>query len=277
MSYRFFASKLKPWKDIVTESVDCLVVAALCGSFNPMHKTHVEMYNLVEEVLKGTVWQKSLLVGGFVSPVNDGYEKEGLHSFEERAAVCDASLAGHPALSVDRWEGLQPDFVNTFWVLDHIQRQVQNWYENDANPNEAQLSWLREHPVRVLFVCGSDLSATFLIPGVWELPLLKRLLDNFGIVVYRRPGTPSWKELLEAEGSVVHDDLVEEDGSMTPLSLDLSSYSIIETDLLNSFISATDIRKQLLMEPAADLTAFVIPTAEELIRKFYGKEPVSIS
>nr|CCC90556.1 conserved hypothetical protein [Trypanosoma congolense IL3000] len=271
MTYRFCGSKLKQWKDIDISNIDNIAVAVICGSFNPMHQAHIDMYNVVGDVLKENGRHRSLLVGGFVSPVNDRYEKEGLHSFTERAAVCEASLVNHPALSVDRWEGLQPKYVYTVFVLEHMQQEVQKWYEEDAQPDAAQLSWIRQHPVLTIFVCGSDLFSSFLIPNCWQLPLLERLLDNFDVLVLRRSGTSGCKEVLESHGSVIHQNLVETDESTVLLTLDLSRYSFIESELLSSPITSTDIRERLLRDPNTDLVSLVPPTAIDLVRAYYGR------
>ncbi|KEG14810.1 nicotinamide mononucleotide adenylyltransferase [Trypanosoma grayi] len=271
-SYSFCGAKLTPWCEIDVSKVRRLLLIAMCGSFNPIHEAHTAMYDAAWNALMretdGTLAAEAV-VGGFVSPVNDGYGKECLRPFAERAAMCAASLAGHPSLSVDEWEGRQPTYVRTFCVLDHLQRAAQKWYEDDAGPSEAQRAWVRQNPVRVVFVCGSDLFASFLRPGCWPLGLLKRLLDSFDVLVVRRVGSPGCAAILRQSDPVLQERVQEVDGSTTLLTLDLSVYHFKEADLYDNPISSTTIRDLLAADPAANLRGLVPASGEALIRACY--------
>ncbi|KAG8342363.1 nicotinamide mononucleotide adenylyltransferase [Trypanosoma vivax] len=266
VGYKFYGLKLTPWSDMDLGAIDCIAVVAMCGSFNPIHQTHLDMYGVAcDAIMRRT--PRVLLAGGFLSPVNDLYGKEGLNQFKKRAEICKAAVSGHPSLSLDEWEGRQSHYVRTVFVLEHLQQEVQRWYEVKAEPSVEQLQWVQRNPIRVLFLCGGDLFASFLQPGCWSVPLLKRLLDQFDIFVVRRPGTPGCQALLEKCGSVI-EGRDEESGDI--VHLDLSTYHYNETETLCSTISSTDIRACLLRDPMSDISSVVPSGAESLIRYYYG-------
>ncbi|KAH9599274.1 Cytidyltransferase-like domain [Trypanosoma melophagium] len=295
-SYQFSGVKLIPWHAIDLTAVVRLVVVVMCGSFNPMHVAHIAMYEAACDAIQNKKHSDSVegtaslpvkkdlmtvVVGGFVSPVNDHYKKEELRPFSQRSAICTASLREHPSLAVDEWEGLQPNYVRTFHVLEHLQKSVQSWYEMDAGPSEAQLAWVRQHPVRVVFVCGSDLFASFLRPGCWPLKLLRKLLETFEVLVVRRAGSAGCAEMLQQQknGPVSYEFVEEEDSTNTTinknekkkmlLTLDVAAYHFIEAEIFANTISSSMIRRILMDDPKADLRGLVVEGAETLVRTYY--------
>nr|AGU68126.1 nicotinamide-nucleotide adenylyltransferase [Strigomonas oncopelti] len=193
-AYHFNGDKLKPLPPAAAEGEQPVqpVVIALCGTFNPMHTAHICMYNaakaaLTESTATDPSQRRFAVLGGYVSPVHDEYNKKGLHSFAERAEVADLCAASHAELAVDRWEGLQPHYVRTFYVLEQLEASVQQWYAAREPEAVAQLQKAGLH-VRVVFACGGDLFSSFFVEGCWPLNLLQRLLDNFFVVVLQREG-----------------------------------------------------------------------------------------
>jgi nicotinamide mononucleotide adenylyltransferase len=64
------------------------------------------------------------VLGGYLSPVNANYSKDGLISSSDRLALAQAAVQGSDWLMVDSWELNQPDFVPTLQVLQSIQRRL---------------------------------------------------------------------------------------------------------------------------------------------------------
>nr|AGU68213.1 nicotinamide-nucleotide adenylyltransferase [Strigomonas galati] len=193
-TYKFNGDKLKPLPSAPADGESPVqpVVIALCGTFNPMHTAHICMYDAAKAALTQSTTADPLhrrfsVLGGYVSPVHDEYNKKGLHSFAERAQVADLCVANHPELAVDRWEGLQPHYVRTFYVLEQLEASVQQWYAAKEPKAVAELEKAGLH-VRVVFACGGDLFSSFFVEGCWPLNLLQRLLDNFPVVVLQREG-----------------------------------------------------------------------------------------
>ncbi|RNF20055.1 nicotinamide mononucleotide adenylyltransferase [Trypanosoma conorhini] len=278
--YRFCGSKLVPWSALDVRVTSRLVILVMCGSFNPIHRAHIAMFDAAREALmppkEATDVSPTVVVaGGFISPANDDYGKGNLRPFAQRAAICRAALADHTSLALDEWEGLQPTYVRTFYVLEHLQKAAQRWYETDAAPNKAQLEWVRQHPLQVVFLCGSDLFATFFQPGCWALGLLRRLLESFGVVVTRRAGSAAGcAEMLRRHGSLLQGRVEDTEGGRgtTPMTLDLSKYRFTEVEIFTNNISSSAIREALAADPSAELSSLVPAGAESLIRAFYTKD-----
>lgn len=53
------------------------------------------------------------MVGGIVSPVSDGYGKQGLVLANHRIAMAKLALQSSNWVTVDEWESQQPDWTET--------------------------------------------------------------------------------------------------------------------------------------------------------------------
>ncbi|CCW65705.1 unnamed protein product [Phytomonas sp. EM1] len=193
-SYALRTSKLKSLKVVATAVEDSLcipVVIAVCGAFNPIHHAHIALYDMAEAALTSpsacdaATGRPYLVLGGYISPVGDSYGKPGLLPFSQRVEIVEAAVRDHPAIEVDRWEGLQPTYTRTYYVLEHLQEAVQAWYDSQAKEGKPSLSE-RGVRIRVAFACGTDLLQSFLRPGCWRLDLLQKMLDRFQVVVITR-------------------------------------------------------------------------------------------
>ncbi|CCW69676.1 unnamed protein product [Phytomonas sp. Hart1] len=194
--YALRTSKLKPLRAVITAVEDSLcvpVVIVVCGAFNPIHNAHLSLYNTAEAALSSPSSRDAitgrpyLVLGGYLSPVGDLYGKPGLMPFSQRVDIAEAAVRDHPAIEVDCWEGLQPTYARTYYVLEHLQESVQTWYDSLREEGQHSLSE-RDVSVRVVLACGTDLFRSFFKPGCWRLDLLQKLLDRFYVVVITRPG-----------------------------------------------------------------------------------------
>lgn len=179
-SYCFPCAKLTPPEQLPPADRP-LAVIATCGSYNPIHSAHIQMFECAKSKLES---DGVFVVGAFLSPVNDAYKKAGLAPFPDRLAICEAALADHPWLAVDPWEGLQSDYIRSFYVLEHIITEVRNFYKRPE--------------IRVYFLCGGDLFETFYRPGCWELRLLEKIFKSFYLVVITREGSKDPLEVVKS-------------------------------------------------------------------------------
>jgi nicotinamide mononucleotide adenylyltransferase len=170
------------------------VVIVSCGSFNPITVAHIGMLRAAKAAIEALPGAPRKVVQAFVSPVNDGYKKEGLAPFPLRREICNAAFAAgteHDWISLHEWEGQQTAFVPTFIVMKKI------WDE------------LKERGVAVdeqYFVCGGDLLESFYKPGAWGLANLKRLVEEFKLVVISRPGSPDAREFILKSGVITNEE-----------------------------------------------------------------------
>lgn len=108
------------------------------------------------------------VVGGFASPVSDGYGKKGLASIEHRLAMVDAALQSSSWVAVDAWEGRNAEWTPTVAVLRHFQRQVDQFV--GACPDGRR--------VRIMLLCGSDLLDSFNTPNLWAQQDMSKELEK---------------------------------------------------------------------------------------------------
>jgi len=97
------------------------VVLLGCGSFNPPTLMHLRMF----EAARAALTQEGLdVLGGYLSPVNDAYGKQGLAAAEQRVAMCKAAVASSSWLMVSPWEARAPSYQRSLTVLQHLQSEL---------------------------------------------------------------------------------------------------------------------------------------------------------
>lgn len=236
--YRLKTNKLKKLSQCAKSTAASYVVLVMCGAFNPIHSAHIQLYEASKRKMEE---ENSVVLGGFVSPVSDAYKKPGLASFRDRSAVVELALEDHAELALDEWEGLQPTYTRTYFVLAHIEVEIREYYQSSEPTamNDVQSSG---QELKVVFACGGDLFASFFIPNVWPLNFLQRLIDEFPIVVAQRElgGITGEGELRER---MAHCSLIQEiDGSVFQLSFQTSRIHFCRF-IFDDNTSSTQIRE----------------------------------
>ena len=258
-------TKLMPWEQIA--QLDPihqrpLTVLASCGSYNPVHSAHIDMIHTAKEQLESqaafhpsmtaTFPPAPLVIGAFISPVNDYYKKDGLLSFEHRVAICKAVLQTSPLIAVDEWEGQQGEYQRTYVVLAQLLAKIRVFYDSTARNKEEKE---RAQHLQLTFVCGADLFETFYRPGVWTLSLLKKIFEEFGLAVVCRSGNKNPRDVVSSHTCPLTSE--KEPG----VSLDLTPYAtrVAVVTIPPNTTSSTLIRQRLkdkgslegLLPPAA--------------------------
>jgi nicotinate (nicotinamide) nucleotide adenylyltransferase len=131
------------------------VVVLSCGSFSPVTFLHLRLFEMARDHLNQGNFD---VIGGFASPVSDGYNKKGLAPIEHRLNMVDAALASSSWVAVDRWEGSNPQWTPTVLVLRHFQEQIDQFAGSDPKTGRK---------VRLMLLCGSDLLDSFNTPNLW--------------------------------------------------------------------------------------------------------------
>jgi len=135
------------------------------------------------------------VIGGYLSPVGDAYQKKGLVNAIDRTNMAMLATKDSDWIMIDTWEASKPKWLPTIQVLDHFSKEI-----NSAFPNK--------NKVQVIFVCGSDLLESFNKPGVWSDEDIRRICD-FGLAVVTReganPANSIWKnDLLYINRTQIH-------------------------------------------------------------------------
>ncbi|KAB1215096.1 Nicotinamide mononucleotide adenylyltransferase [Morella rubra] len=149
------------------------VVLVATGSFNPPTYMHLRMFELARDALHAEGYS---VIGGYMSPVNDAYKKEGLLSSEHRIELCHLACKSSEFIMVDTWEASQSTFQRTLTVLSRVKTILS---EGSLVPRES---------LKVMLVCGSDLLYSFGIPGAWIRDQVRTICSDYGIVCIRREG-----------------------------------------------------------------------------------------
>ena len=162
--YQFPHRKMKR---VLKDSTRTPLVLVACGSFSPPTFLHLRMFEIAADYVRDNTHFE--VIGGYMSPVNSAYKKEGLVSAEARIKMCMLATTGHDWLSVDDWEALNPSYVPTAQVLDHFDVELKKLGGVETEEVERK-------PVRVALLAGADLISTFAKPGVWDKKDLEHIL-----------------------------------------------------------------------------------------------------
>lgn len=142
--------KIKPLKGKKKD-----IILVLTGAFSPIHLMHIKLLNNIKRDLETQGYN---IVGGYLSPAHDAYNKFGLIQAYDRVELCEIAIKDSDWIMCDKWECSQSGFVMQDQVLQHIK---------DMFPD-----------VKVSYVCGSDLLGSMSIHH----------LLSFGVICQIRPG-----------------------------------------------------------------------------------------
>jgi len=149
----------------------CYVVLMATGSFAPIHKDHVKMFEVAKAHLQEH--HHCIVVGGLISPSHDSYVGQKLKNKTipafNRLGMCRVALQDSDWLSVDSWECRQPYFVDfpsvAFSLLSDIVQNLLSDQPSDGvfNPEDSKtyyptLSKAEKSKIKVFFLCGADLA-----------------------------------------------------------------------------------------------------------------------
>jgi nicotinamide mononucleotide adenylyltransferase len=112
------------------------------------------------------------VIGGFLSPVSEAYEKPGLAPAAHRLQMCSLAVADSPWIANDAWEASQPEWRPTVSVLGSFrQRLAQHGYGD----------------VGIKLVAGADLVQSFQVPNLWSAQDMHAITGpTFGLVIVER-------------------------------------------------------------------------------------------
>lgn len=157
------------------------IVLVACGSFSPITYLHLRMFEMAKDyVRQNTDFE---IVGGYLSPVSDQYNKPGLLAAHHRVNMCTLAAEQTSSwLMVDPWEAFQ-SYQRTAVVLDHFDHEINTKLGGVYTQDGEQRN------VRVMLLAGSDLIATMSQPGVWSEADLDHILGRYGVFIVERAGS----------------------------------------------------------------------------------------
>ncbi|EPS72911.1 hypothetical protein M569_01854, partial [Genlisea aurea] len=187
------------------------VVLVSTGSFNPPTYMHLRCFELARDALNSRGF---CVIGGYMSPVNDSYKKEGLISAAHRISMCDLACRSSDLIMVDTWEASQKNWQRTLSVLLRVRSCLSNGEEAVSNDM-----------LKVMLVCGSDLLESLSVPGFWDRDQVRIICRDFGLVCIGRDGQ-------DVEKIIAEDDILNE----------YKDNIVIVDNLVPNHISSTRLR-----------------------------------
>jgi nicotinamide mononucleotide adenylyltransferase len=177
-NYTFTSHRLRK---VLRDSSKQPIVLIACGSFSPVTYLHLRMFEMAKDyVRQNTNFE---IVGGYLSPVSDKYNKPGLLGAHHRVNMC--ALAAEETsswLMIDPWEAFQ-NYQRTAVVLDHFDYEI-NTILGGVETQDGE-----HRDVRVILLAGSDLISTMSEPGVWSVEDLDHILGRYGTFIIERAGS----------------------------------------------------------------------------------------
>ncbi|CAL8281379.1 unnamed protein product [Lota lota] len=161
------------------------LVLLACGSFNPITNQHMRLFELARDHMHDT--GNYQVVKGIVSPVSDGYGKQGLVSAKHRNAMARLALQSSDWLTVDEWESDQPDWTETVITMRHHHGCILKQYQQSTG-NSMKRPISTSPPPQLKLLCGADFLDGFRVPGLWRPGHVDELAAAFGLVCVSRGG-----------------------------------------------------------------------------------------
>ncbi|XP_037538231.1 nicotinamide/nicotinic acid mononucleotide adenylyltransferase 3 [Nematolebias whitei] len=163
------------------------LVLLACGSFNPITNQHMRLFELARDHMHCTGQYD--VVGGIVSPVSDGYGKQGLVLAKHRIAMAKLALQSSDWVKVDEWESQQSDWTETVVTMRYHYERILKEHEPSTGTHSSPVgnnTNVSSPAPRLKLLCGADFLNTFKIPGLWLDDHVEDLVGRFGLVCVSR-------------------------------------------------------------------------------------------
>lgn len=150
------------------------LVLIACGSFSPITFLHLRMFEMAADYARFNSHFE--VVGAYLSAVGDAYKKSGLVKAEHRINMCNMATQQSSWISVDPWEALHAEYLETAKVLDHFEHEINEVLGGVETPSGRK-------KCRIALLAGADLIQTMSTPGVWAPKDIDYILRNFGAFI----------------------------------------------------------------------------------------------
>lgn len=183
------------------------LVLIACGSFSPLTFLHLRMFEMAADYARFNTQFE--VVGAYLSCVGDAYKKTGLVKAEHRINMCNLAVQESSWISVDPWEALHSEYLETAKVLDHFDDEINQVMGGVETPEGRK-------KCRIALLAGADLIQTMSTPGVWAAKDIDYILRNFGAFIVERTGTDidealstlqAWKDNIWVIQQLVQNDI----------------------------------------------------------------------
>ncbi|KAL5039888.1 Nicotinamide/nicotinic acid mononucleotide adenylyltransferase 1 [Batrachochytrium dendrobatidis] len=216
-SYLFPKHRLKR---VMQDPVKEPLVIVACGSFSPVTYLHLRMFEMAHDYILDSDRFEAL--GGYFSPVSDGYAKPGLAHWQHRVSMCELAASDSSWLMVDPWEPSQPKYIRTALVLDHFEQELNSGADGGVLMSDGMSLLLifngpiilicyltipyvgSRRRIRIMLLAGGDLIQSFAVPNLWKETDLSHILGDFGCLIIERTGANVYDFLLTNDALHAH-------------------------------------------------------------------------
>lgn len=195
------------------EGQDVTKVALLaCGSFNPITNMHLRMFELARDHLEDTGQYR--VVKGIISPVGDGYKKKGLIEACHRLEMARLATEDSSWITVDAWESLQTEWLETAKVVRHHNDELLAAEQNnddvdtvmypkkrrvEENQFEGSSFYKQRDFTQLMLLCGADVLESFGVPNLWKQEDINEIVGRYGLVCITRSGNDPHKFIHQSD------------------------------------------------------------------------------
>lgn len=149
------------------------VILLLFGAFSPITNMHLRALEMAKETIQQASTNRKV-IAGYISPVSDFYQKNGLVNWKHRVQMCKLAVADSSWLMVDEWECGLKEWTKSVDLLRHLTQELSKK--------------MNGHAFQVGIVMGSDLFNTFIDQSRWTVEELRELAEhNLMLVIERGP------------------------------------------------------------------------------------------
>jgi len=173
------------------------VIFLACGSFNPPTNMHLRLFELAKDHFRLSQ-PLSTVLGGVISPVNDGYKKSSLIPAEHRLALARLAAQHSDWVKVSDWEVKQEGWSRTRLVLDSYSQLAASQH-TQPQPWLPHLGSQDQGPLTFKLLCGADLLESFAVPNLWNEEDLITIVRDYGLVVISREGSNPQKFIYNSD------------------------------------------------------------------------------
>jgi len=117
------------------------VVLLCCGSFNPVTKAHIKMFEIARNFLERT--GRHIVIGGVLSPVYLPELENEILCSSHRITMCKIAVKNHSWLTVDGWQSSQNNDTKPLKLLRRLTNKLRNEY---GAPRPHSEYWNNRYP-----------------------------------------------------------------------------------------------------------------------------------
>ncbi|UKZ93972.1 uncharacterized protein TrAFT101_008871 [Trichoderma asperellum] len=174
------------------------LVLVACGSFSPVTTLHLRMFELAEKYVRQSD-PGFEIVGNYMSPCSDAYQKASLAPAHHRIQMCSLAVDtdSTATITIDPWEterldeSGKPLYSPTVDVLRHFDHEINNVLGGIETQGGIFVR------AQVMLLIGADLAVTMADPRIWDPADIDVLLGYYGAFVVERPSQCRTQDAIE--------------------------------------------------------------------------------